>query len=604
MLLLAYSYGRLMLSEQPDTERIALSGYLIILGFLIILLRLWQLQILQGSEMRKASEGNRLRVIGVPAPRGIIFDRNNIPLVRNTPYFCASVIPQEFNSDHISDLSLVLDVPKEDLYDRITRKAASPFTPVRIKEGLTFSELSYIEARRSDFPGLLIEVETRREYIYGNVGAHMIGYLGKLNPRQSKDPSFKDVPPEAFIGQWGAERLYDKSLRGTAGQKIIEVDAVGREIRLLDETPPVKGSDLVLSIDIALQKEAEKAFDGRAGALVALRPETGEVLGLLSSPSFDPNKFAKGITYDDWQNLMEDKKLPMLNRAIQSQYPPGSTFKIMTAIAALEERAVDTGTKFACNGGLSYGKWRFGCWKKTGHNVVSVRRALVESCDVFFYETGKRVGFDKVAEYATKFGLGRETGIPLGDEKKGLIPTSQWKLETRKTQWFLGETFINSIGQGYVSTTPIQLAVMMSAVANNGHIYRPTMLRDTPPALIRTVDVRPDTLDIVKDALKGVVNEPGGTGAASRSALTTIGGKTGTAQVVSINKDSKNLPERFRDHAWFVSFAPVEKPEIALSVFVEHGGHGGSAAAPIAKKAIEAYLLPVDKKKELLNVQH
>jgi len=593
-----------MQTEQPNTEKIAISGSLIILGFLIILLRLLQLQILQGSEMRKASETNRLRVIGIPAPRGIIFDRNNLPLVKNAPYFCASVVPQEFNQNSISDLARLFEIPVTDLYDRITRKAASPFTPVRIKEGLTFSEVSYIEARRSDFPGLLIEVETSREYIYGSVGSHLIGYLGKLNPRQSKDPSFKDVPSEAFIGQWGAEKLYDKTLRGTAGQKIIEVDAVGREIRLLDETPPVKGSDLVLSIDIAVQKEAEKAFDGRAGALVALRPETGEVLGLISSPSFDPNKFAKGVSSEDWQALMEDKKLPMLNRAIQSQYPPGSTFKIMTAIAALEEGAIDTDTKFDCKGGLNYGKWRFGCWQKKGHNVVSIHRALVESCDVFFYQTGKQVGFDKVAEYAAQFGLGSETGIPLGNEKKGIIPSSRWKREIKKAQWFLGETFINSIGQGYVATTPIQLAVMMSTIANSGQVFRPTILRDEPSALVRKVNVRPETLEIVRDALKGVVNEPGGTGAAARSVMAVVAGKTGTAQVVGIRKDSKYLAERFRDHAWFVSFAPVEKPEIALSVFVEHGGHGGSAAAPIAKKAIEAYLLPLDKKKELLNVQY
>ena len=604
MLLPACLYGLLMQTEQPNTEKIAISGSLIILGFLIILLRLLQLQILQGSEMRKASETNRLRVIGIPAPRGIIFDRNNLPLVKNAPYFCASVVPQEFNQNSISDLARLFEIPVTDLYDRITRKAASPFTPVRIKEGLTFSEVSYIEARRSDFPGLLIEVETSREYIYGSVGSHLIGYLGKLNPRQSKDPSFKDVPSEAFIGQWGAEKLYDKTLRGTAGQKIIEVDAVGREIRLLDETPPVKGSDLVLSIDIAVQKEAEKAFDGRAGALVALRPETGEVLGLISSPSFDPNKFAKGVSSEDWQALMEDKKLPMLNRAIQSQYPPGSTFKIMTAIAALEEGAIDTDTKFDCKGGLNYGKWRFGCWQKKGHNVVSIHRALVESCDVFFYQTGKQVGFDKVAEYAAQFGLGSETGIPLGNEKKGIIPSSRWKREIKKAQWFLGETFINSIGQGYVATTPIQLAVMMSTIANSGQVFRPTILRDEPSALVRKVNVRPETLEIVRDALKGVVNEPGGTGAAARSVMAEVAGKTGTAQVVGIRKDSKYLAERFRDHAWFVSFAPVEKPEIALSVFVEHGGHGGSAAAPIAKKTIEAYLLPLDKKKELLNVQY
>jgi len=593
-----------MLTEKTDTEKIIFISYLLIAGFVIVLLRLWQLQILQGSDLRKISESNRLRVIGVPAPRGIIFDRNRFPLVKNTPYFCASVIPQEFNQGNVTALSQLLNISESDLNNRITRKAASPFTPVRVKEGLSFSEISIIEVRRSDFPGLFIEVETSREYIYGSVGSHLIGYLGKLSPAQSTDQNFKDVPPEAFIGQWGVEKLYDKTLRGTAGQRIIEVDAVGREIRLLYETAPIKGSDLDLSIDIALQKEAEKAFEGRTGALVALKPDTGEVLGLVSAPSFDPNRFAKGISYSDWKALMEDQKKPMLNRAIQSQYPPGSTFKILTAIAALEEGAIDTNTKTDCKGALNYGKWRFGCWKKTGHGVVSIHRALVESCDVFFYETGKRVGFDKIHDYAVKLGLGEETGIALGRERMGLIPNTEWKLETKKTAWFLGETFINSIGQGYVSTTPIQLAVMMSAVANGGTVYKPLILKNTVPALVRKVELRQETLDIVRDALKGVVNEPGGTGAAARSSMVTVGGKTGTAQVVGLKKDSKYLPEKFRDHAWFVAFAPVEKPEIAMSVFVEHGGHGGSAAAPIAKKATEAYFLSDEKKKELLNVQN
>lgn len=593
-----------MQTNKTGAEKIIIISYLLIAGFMIVLLRLWQLQILQGNELRKISESNRLRFIGVPAPRGIIFDRNRVPLVKNTPYFCASVIPQEFNKGNIPALSQLLNISEPDLYNRITRRAASPFTPVRVKEGLSFGEISAIEARRSDFPGLLVEVETSREYMFGSVGSHLIGYLGKLSPSQSSDPNFKDVPAEAFIGQWGVERLYDKTLRGTAGQRIIEVDAVGREIRLLYETAPIKGSDLDLSIDIALQKEAEEAFAGRAGALVALKTDTGEILGLVSSPSFDPNRFAKGIVSSDWRELMEDKKKPMLNRAIQSQYPPGSTFKILTAIAALEEGAIDTSTKADCRGGLNYGKWHFGCWQKKGHGVVSLHRALVESCDVFFYETGKRVGFDKIHDYALQLGLGMETGITLGRERKGLIPNSAWKLETKKSAWFLGETFINSIGQGYVSTTPLQLAVMMSAVANGGSVYKPLILKDAAPELVRRVELRQETLEIVRDALKGVVNEPGGTGAAARSSLATVGGKTGTAQVVGIRKDSKFLSEKFRDHAWFVSFAPVEKPDIAMSVFVEHGGHGGTAAAPIAKKALDAYLLSAEKKKELLNVQN
>ena len=408
------------------------------------------------------------------------------------------------------------------------------------------------------------------------------------------------MPQDAFIGQWGVEKLFDKSLRGTPGQKIIEVDAMGREIRLLKENPSVKGADLSLSIDIALQKAAEDAFEERTGALVALKSDTGEILGIVSSPSFDPNMFAKGISSDDWNAIINDKKVPMLNRAIQSQYPPGSTFKIITAISALEAGALDTSTKVNCRGGISYGKWHFGCWRKTGHGTVSLHRALVESCDVYFYEAGKRAGIDKIYDYATMLGLGEETGVSIGRERKGLIPNTRWKQETKKSAWFLGETFINSIGQGYVSTTPIQMAVMMNAVSNGGNVYRPSILKTSEPVLIRKAAVRPETLETVKEALKGVVNEPGGTGAAARSNTVVIGGKTGTAQVVGLKKDSKYLAENLRDHAWFVAFAPVDKPQIALSVIVEHGGHGGSAAAPIAKKAIEAYMLPLEKKRELI----
>jgi penicillin-binding protein 2 len=592
-----------MLNEKNGFEKVRIIGYVIIAGFLILLIRLWQLQILQGTEFRKISESNRLRVIGIPAPRGIIYDRNGIPLVRNIPYFCASLIPGEFNEENVRGVAKLLGMSEEELEEKISKNGESPFSPVRLKEGLSFKEVNYIEARRSDFPGLMVEIEVSRGYILGKTGAHLVGYLGRLTPAQSKDPQFRDVPPDAFIGQMGVEKLYDKTLRGIAGQRVIEVDALGRELRLLQEKPPVKGTDITLSVDIALQEAADKAFEGRTGAMVALQPDTGEILGYVSSPSFDPNKFVKGITHDEWESLSSDKNLPMLNRAIQSQYPPGSTFKIIMAIAGLEEGVIDSSTKVDCRGGISFGRWHFGCWRKGGHGLVSLHRALVESCDVYFYEVGKRLGIDKIYEYASRFGLGKTTGIPLGSEKKGLIPNTKWKMEAKKAQWYLGETFVNSIGQGYVSTTPVQMASMMSAVANGGSVYRPSLLKGAKPVLLMNAGVKPETLEAVKSALRGVVNEPSGTGWVAKSGVTMIGGKTGTAQVVGLRKGS-SLSEKFRDHAWFVAFAPVEKPEVAMSVLVEHGGHGGSAAAPIAKKAIEAYLLPAEKKKELADVQN
>jgi len=586
------------MKAKEEPEKILIIAYAAIVIFLILIMRLWQLQILQGKEYRKISEANRLRIMAIPAPRGIIFDRNGTPLVKNSPYFYASLVADEFDRDKVNSLSAVLDVPAAEILDRLNKKGMSPFTPVRLKEGLSFDEVAYIESRRSDFPGLIIEVEVSRKYIYGDVGSHLIGYLGKLTPDQSRDPSFGDVPPDSFIGQWGVEKLFDRSLRGTPGERVVEVNALGRELRLLQERPPVKGKDISLSIDINLQEEAEKAFGEGGGALVAIKPYTGEVLGMISKPSFDPNLFSKGISYDEWTALINDKKKPMLNRALQSQYPPGSTFKIVTATAALEEGVINTQTKVYCKGGIYYGGRHFGCWRKKGHGIISIHRAIVESCDTFFYEAGRRLGIDKIYDYATRLGLGKETGIDLGIERQGLVPNTKWKAETKKQPWFLGETFNSAIGQGYVAATPIQMAVLTAAIANGGDLYKPVLVKDAEPALTGRLNVRPDTLEIIKSGLFGVVNEPGGTGWAAKSELTDIAGKTGTAQVVATRGDSQYLPEKFRDHAWFVAYAPAEKPEIALSVLVEHGGHGGGAAAPIAKRAIEAYLNSRNKKPE------
>jgi len=573
-----------------ESAKIRIIGYIVIAAFLLIIMRLWQLQILQGSTYRKLSEANRLRIVTIPAPRGILLDRNGIPLVKNSPFYSASIICGEFDKGKVDSLSGILKISAGEILKKVNKKRLSPFTPIKIKQGLSFAEVAYIESRRSDFPGLTIEVEVSREYLYSTIGSHFIGYLGRRNPSQIKDPEIKNVPPDELIGQWGAEMLFDKHLRGSPGERVIEVDAPGRELRMIREKQPTKGGDIKLSININLQSEAEKAFGERAGALVALKPGTGEILALVSKPSFNPALFAKGISYEEWITLTQDKHKPFLNRAIQSQYPPGSTFKIVTAIAGLEEGVITPETGINCRGGLDYGRWHFGCWRKGGHGVVSFHRAIVESCDVYFYEVGRRLGIEKIYEYATSLGLGRETGCELGKERRGLIPNIQWKEQKRKQPWYLGETFNSAIGQGYVAATPIQMAVMIGAIANGGNLYRPTLIKDSEPVLMGKAKIKPETLEIVRKALSGVVNEPSGTGWAAKSQLANICGKTGTAQVVATSRGSHHLPERFKDHAWFVAFAPLEKPEIAVAVFVEHGGHGGGAAAPIAKRAIEEYL--------------
>lgn len=568
--------------------RIKLGSYIIIGIFLILGFRLWQLQVLDSDKYKRLSEDNRLRILKTPAPRGIIYDRNGIPLVKNIPFFSVSITTDNPKGIDIDSLSALLGLRKQDVEEKLNRKDNSPFVPVKLKQGLSFEEIARIEAGRSDFPGLFVETDVGRHYLFGKVGAHIIGYLGKITQSQMKNPGLRHFPPDALIGQWGVEALFDAHLRGIPGERIIEVDALGRELRMIQERQSVKGNDASLSIDINIQKAVEDSFRDKAGALVALKPDSGEILALESLPSFDPNIFSRGIVYDDWKTLMEDKKKPMLNRAVQSQYPPGSTFKIITAIAALEEGVIHPDTKVTCTGGINFGKWTFGCWKKGGHGSVDFHKGIVESCDVYFYELGKRLGMDRIYKYADAFGLGRETGIELVPvkERQGLIPNTAWKKEKKRTPWYLGDTFISAIGQGYVTTTPIQMAVMMSTFANGGTIHKPHLIKGThAPAGV--VKLKPETIEMIKDALSGVINEPNGTAQGARSSLTVIGGKTGTAQVVGKKKGV--VAERFMDHAWFVAFAPVDNPEIALAVFVEHGGGGGATAAPIAKRAIEAY---------------
>lgn len=574
------------------SDKVLIAGYVIIAFFFILTIRLWQLQILQGSEYRKLSEENRLRVVRVAAPRGIIYDRNGVPLVKNTPYYSVSLNPHVRERADLPALAELLKIDRNSLAEKIAEhQKRSLYEPLRIKEGLSIREIALIEARRSDFPGLSIDVDVTRDYLFGSVGAHLIGYLGKPNESQARSPDFTDVPADAFIGQWGIERLYDKQLRGMPGTRVIEVDALGRELRLLKGKSPSRGDDVWLAMDINVQKEAEESFGNKTGAMVAIKPDSGELLAFISKPSFDPNLFARGIKSKQWEELNNNTKRPLLNRALQSQYPPGSTFKIVTAVAALEEGAVDEHSKVTCSGGIAYGRWRFGCWRKTGHGTVSLHRALVESCDVYFYDAGKKLGIDKIAAYARELGLEKETGLQMVRERRGLIPDTKWKEEKRNQPWYLGETFNAAIGQGYVAVTPFQMAQLTSTVANGGYIYRPSLLRvANKPEPEEKLKIKQENLEAVKKALFGVVNENGGTGWSAKSALVNISGKTGTAQVVGIRKDSKYLPEMHRDHAWFVAFAPYDMPEIALSVMVEHGGHGGATAAPIAKKAIEAYM--------------
>jgi penicillin-binding protein 2 len=571
-------------------KRIKIGIYILIAAFLILGFRLWQLQIMEGERYKRLSEDNRLRIIKTHAPRGIIYDRNGVPLVKNVPFFSASITTNDLKTLDRNAIAELLGLNSEDIKTKIEDNN-SPFVPIRLKQGLTFEDVARIEARRSDFPGLFVEIGFKRKYPFGKIGGHVIGHLGKITQLQkNNNPQLRDIPPDTLIGQWGAEALFDDILRGSPGEKVIKVDAFGRELRLLQERQPVKGQDVQISIDINIQKAIEGAFGNKAGALVAIKPDSGEILALESLPSFDPNLFSMGVSYYDWKSLTENKKKPLLNRSVQSQYPPASTFKLITAIAALEEGIIDPAEKITCTGRISHGNWTFGCWRREGHGHVYLHRAFVESCSVYFYEVGRRLGIDRIYKHATALGLGRETGIEIipARERQGLMPNADWKMKNTGIPWYLGDTLISAIGQGYVTATPIQMAVAMAAVVNGGYIYRPT-LTINDKKLINTVRLKPETVEIMKKALSGVVNEPNGTAQRARSEITVIGGKTGTAQAASRRGDL-TTDERFMTHAWFVAVAPVDNPEIVLSVFVEHGGRGGTVAAPIARKAIDAYM--------------
>jgi penicillin-binding protein 2 len=466
------------------------------------------------------------------------------------------------------------------------------FEPLLLKENLLLEEVARIEARKIDFPGIQVDVRMDREYLYGEHAGHVIGYLSQLTARQLREGDYPALPEKAFAGQYGVEKAYDLSLRGRTGREIIEVDAIGRETRVVSIDQPLKGQDIRLTIDIPIQIEAERNLKGRTGAVVAVVPDTGEILVLASSPSFDPNLFAGGISYDDWKGLSDNIGKPLLNRTIQGRYPPGSTFKVVTALAALEEGIIDRRTRFDCKGSVEVGGREFKCWKKEGHGRVDLHRALAESCDVFFYEIAKRIDIDVLAGYAERFGLGMDTGIDLDGEVPGFIPTSSWKKEAKGERWYLGETLNTVIGQGYLTATPMQMAMLTAAVANGGRLIRPAVLMndDLQSELSEwSVDIDAGHIRMVKRALVAAVMDDEGTGKFARSGITDIGGKTGTAQVASMENLSEFPAERFRDHAWFIAFAPEKDPEIAVAVFVEHGGYGGATAAPIAKNVIETY---------------
>jgi penicillin-binding protein 2 len=571
--------------------------------FFLLLMRLWYLQIVKAETFQNLSESNRLRLVPVAASRGTILDRNGAILVDNSPSFSVAVMPQEVTDKDalFGRLVELIGADPAELRDKWEKgRKRSRYQPVILASGITRDQLEILEENRLFLPGLDVEMHPIREYPHGILASHLFGHLGEMSEQEMGNSRFKGYNPGDYVGKSGIERSWEKDLHGADGGRQIEVDAMGRFLRTVNEKSPVTGNSLVLTVDLELQKRTEAAFGEQAGAAVAVDVNTGEILAFVSNPGFDPALFAGKLLPDQWKSYLEDKRHPLENKALKGQYPPGSTFKIIMAIAGLEEGLIDENTSITCSGSYKFGNRSFGCWNKHGHGAVNLRKALRESCDVYFYRLGERLGVDRIAQYAKKLGLGAPFGIGLENEKGGLIPTSEWKERRFGKKWLSGETLSVAIGQGYVLATPIQLAVMTAAVANQGTLFRPYLvkrvvspegkvLREYSPEVISRAVVRPENWRAVARGLSAVVNEPGGTGGSARLSEVRVAGKTGTSQVVNLRKGKGVNPYQFRDHALFVAFAPVEKPEIAVAVVVEHGEHGGSAAAPIAGRILRTY---------------
>lgn len=579
---------------------------LIVVGsFLLLGLRLWYLQIFQGAYYRIKSENNRMRIYEIPPLRGMIFDRNGELLVDDRPAFDLCIIPEECkdNEDVFNKLENFINIKKDKITNIIKENHFSIFSPIVIKRNIKRRELAVIETHMFNLPGIHIRVRPRRNYIYGSLASHLIGYMGEITERELKSGKFPYCKPGDMIGKYGIEYRWDRFLTGKSGIKQVEVDSLGRQLHVIFTRHSIPGKNIFLTIDRRLQMKAEELIKNKRGAVVALDPKNGEVLALASSPGFDPNEFIRGITPDRWRELNDSRSSPLQNRAISGLYPPGSVFKIVVALAGLQESIIDPEKEIFCSGKYSVGNTSFRCWKKGGHGTVSLHRAIVESCDVYFYKAGRDIGVDKIARWARRFGFGHRTGIDLNYEAEGLVPDSRWKLKRFGMVWHPGETVSMAIGQGYTLVTPIQMACFIASIFNGGLILRPHVVRyvgdlgESPyrDGFIRGyLPVDKDKLELVKSALIGVVNEEGGTGWRARIRGVVVGGKTGTAQVVGLEKGKRikreDIPYELRDHAWFVAVAPADSPEIAVSVVVEHGGHGGSAAAPIAKEIIKTWL--------------
>jgi len=581
------------------TGRIAFFQYLVVAVFLFLISGFWNLQIQNPALYSEQAERNRIKALPVLAPRGKILDRDGRVIVDNHSSFSLILSRENLKPEHLPAIAEGLHLDPDELTARLKRFQNRPrYEPIIIKEELTAGELAFVEAHRDaeTFPEMELIHAQRRLYPRDGLAAHVIGYVGEVSESELNSPDFAKYEQGDVVGKVGIERQYNDILMGIDGQRRVVVDNRGRERQLIGMKEAVPGKNLQLTIDLDLQAVAELAMENRKGAVVALDPRNGEVLAMVSRSAFDPNKFAGRIRSKDWKELVSNPDNPLLNRAIQAQLAPGSTFKPLVALAALESGAIDDEFTVHCPGGATfYGRY-FKCHKKGGHGTVDVHRGIVQSCDVFFYNAGNRAGSAKIAAYAEMAGLGRKTGIDLPNEAEGVVPSSKWKIRTRREKWYAGETISVAIGQGALTVTPLQLAYAIGGLAAGGVWCTPHLVKESArPEKTRREQLNLEHVAKVIDGMFGVVNE-GGTGTSARIPGIEVCGKTGTAQLAS-NEFVKaaKAGEEFKDNAWFVGFAPRVNPEIVVVALWEQGAHG-NLAAPIVRDVIKAYF---DKKARL-----
>ena len=566
-----------------------------------LIVRLWYLQGIHGSHFRDLSENNRTRTIRTLPARGNVYARGGELIVQNRAAFNVALMLED-----VPDLNQILERLAEITGREVSslkslldsQKWHRPFEPKIVLTDVSREELAKIKVNGYRLPGVIIEVSPTRSYPFHSVSSHILGYVREIGKTQLEKDTEKRYAPGDMIGQEGLEKYWESRLRGEAGFVRVEVDAMGNrrgELGIVDSKP---GEDLYLTIDLDVQRAAEEALAGEKGVVVALDPSSGEILALASSPSFDANLFSGEMSPTEWSRILSDKAHPLNNRAISARYAPGSTFKLIMAVAGLVEGKVTPDTHFFCPGYYFFAGRRYRCHKHSGHGSVNLETAVTVSCDSYFYQLGQALGINTIHKYSSYFGLGALTGIDLPSEKKGIVPSEDWKLKYLGERWYPGETLSVSIGQGYLSVTPIQMAIAMSALVNGGKVYRPLIVKkavnrekniveEYTPELIRQVPVDPKILAMVQQYAVSVVHDQRGTGHKAQIQGIQIGGKTGTAQVVTLGKE--HLGKEFQDHAWFISFGPYPEARIAIAIIVENGGHGGATAAPISKKIMEVY---------------